>query len=387
MTNVAAIGQTRPPGGFIELFIEERAVGLGLTTNTSPLHALGEVCTVFQEPSAIRSVSTTSQEIESLMKNSNLKPSKDQLESNLDQFRMGAGASLSDLEFEVLQSTCKAADKAMRCAARIALAEVPEHLKYNLFPALTAGASPMPMATQVEDGQAYRVSIPILFVAKLLAITPTRGDRPPKDAVDYLIASTLVAVLAAYAHELNHVFVGHLETQSSLGQETHADYIGGGLLWDWLHEDEIKALCQIPAGKESSICNYGVLHLICILSDSDRDDSLYLPRCLRLAVFCGGAGFRADQRGGPGQGDLVQRAFQAMPTCPQAGFESSTIRRQHAFLVTQLAQPQMLVKLELAFKEMSREKSAWYASSQHLRPIKKDLHRALKKDSTSRGAF
>lgn len=314
------------------------------------------------------------------MSSSNLKPSKDQLKSNLDQFRMDAGVSLSDLEFEVLQTICKAADKAMRYVARTALGQVPQHLKDNLFPTLTAGISPLPMATQVGDGQAYRVSIPISFVAKLLAITPTRGGRPPKEPCDYLIASTLVAVLAAYGHELNHVFVGHLKTQSSLGQETHADYIGGGLLWDWLNKDEIAALCQIPVGKAPSMCIYGFLHLICVLGDSDHDQSLYLPRCLRLAVFSGGAGFWANQNGRRDQGDLVGRAFQALPACPEASFESSAIRRQHAVLMAQLEQPQMMEKFELAFTEMKREKNAWYAASQHLRPIKKDLDRALKED-------
>jgi hypothetical protein len=318
------------------------------------------------------------------MSSSNLKPSKDQLESNLDQFRMGAGASLSNLEFNVIQTICKVADKAMRNAARIALALVPEHLKANLFPTLTAGVSPLPMATQVGDTQAYRVSIPISFVAKLLAITPTRGGLPPKEPSDYLIASTLVAVLAAFGHELNHVFVGHLVTHSSLGQETHADYIGGGLLWDWLHKDEIAELCGIQKGKEPSMCIYGFLHLVCVLGDSEHGQSLYLPRCLRLAVFSGGAGFCADKRGGKGQGDLVARAFEAMPACPESGFESSVIRSQHAVLAAQLEQPQMIEKMELAFIEMNREKSIWYAASQHLRPIKKDLHRALKQDSSSR---
>lgn len=314
------------------------------------------------------------------MSSTNLKPSKKQLESNLDQFRMGAGNSLSDLEFEVLQMICKAADKAMRHATRIALKEVSEQLKDNLLPTLTAGVSPLPMATQVGDGKAYRISIPISFVAKLLAITPTRGGNPPKEASDYLIASTLVAVLAAYGHELIHVFAGHLETQSSLGQETHADYIGGGLLWDWLHEDEIAALCQIPPSGVPSMCMYGFLNLICVLGDSDHDQSLYLPRCLRLTVFSGGSAFCADERGGAVQGDLIALAFRAMPTCPVDGFDSAVIQSQHAVLMAQLAQPQMMEKLVLAFEEIKREKSAWYSSSKHLRPIKKDLHRALKQD-------
>lgn len=315
------------------------------------------------------------------MSTSNLKPSKDQLESNLDQYRMDAGKHLSDLEFEVIQTICKAADKAMRLAARTALAHVPVHLKDNLFPTLTAGNSPLPMATQVGDGEAYRISIPIAFVGKLLAITPTREGRPPKVSFDYFISSTIVAVLAAYGHEMNHVLAGHLGTPSSIGQETHADFIGGGLLWGWLHDEEIAALCQIPNGNQHSMCAYGFLHLISVLDDSDHDQSLYLPRCLRLGVFTGGAGFYADQKGGRAQGDLVGHAFGAMPACPDSAFESSTIRNEHASLTAQIEQPQMRARLLQALQEMHKEKRAWYTSSEHLRPIKKDLHSALKRAS------
>lgn len=319
------------------------------------------------------------------MSTSNLKPSKDLLELNLDQYRAGAGSRLSNLEFEVIQAICKAADKAMRLVARAALAPAPEHLKVNLFPSLTAGSSALPMATQVGNAEAYRISIPISFVAKLFEVTPTRRGGPPKEASDYFISSTIVAVLAAYGHEMIHVFAGHLQTPSSLGQETHADFIGGSLLWAWLQDEEIATLCQIQIDERPLMCVYGFLHLISVLGDSDHDDSLYLPRCLRLAVFAGGAGFCADKTGGPALGDLVQRAFRTMPICPKSDFESSAIRSQHATLTGQLGQPQMSAKVQLAFQEMNQQKSSWYKSSEHLRPIKKDLHRALKRDSSSSG--
>lgn len=319
------------------------------------------------------------------MSTSNLKPSKRQLESNLDQYRMHAGMHLSDLEFEVIQTICKAADKAMRLAARTALAQVPEHLRYNLVPALTAGGSPLPIATQIGDREAYRISIPISFVGKLLSFTPTRGSRPPKNASDYFVSSPIVSVLAAYGHEMSHVFAGHLETSSSLGQETHADYIGGGLLWAWLQDSDIAALCQVPEGEHSAMCAYGFLHLISVLSDSDHEKSLYLPRGLRLGVFAGGAGFYADKLAGRQAGDMVGHAISALPTCPNTDFDSSSIRDQYALLMAQIEEPQMSAKLLQAFQEMRQEQSAWYDSSEHLRPIKKDLLRVLKRDTSSSG--
>lgn len=312
------------------------------------------------------------------MSTSNLKPSKDELESNLKQYRVEAGSHLSDLEFEVIQTICKAADRAMRLAARKALSQVAESLKYNFIPRLTADRSALPMATQVGDGEAYRISIPISFIGRLLEITPTRGGMPPKEASDYLLSSTIVAVLAAYGHEIIHVFAGHLKMPSSLGQETHAAYVGGTLLWAWLDDEEIAALCQIRADEKPSMCAYGFLQLVSVLSDSDHDQSLYLPRCLRLIVFAAGAGFCADGTQGSGSGDLVQRAFEALPMGPRSDFESPAIRSQHATLTSQLNNPQVICRLGQAFDEINQQKSGWYNSSEHLRPIKRELSRAIK---------
>jgi len=310
---------------------------------------------------------------------SNLKPSKNKLEANLDQYRTGCGAYLSELEFSLIRIICQRADKAMRVAARIALADVPEHLKCNFFPTLTAGDSLSPTATQVGSGEAYRISIPISFVAKLVAIAPKRVNTP-KDESDYLVSSTIVAVLAAYGHEMTHIFAGHLGTQSSLGQETHADYIGGGLLWAWLHDKNIAMHCDIADGKQTVMYAYGVLHLISAFDDTDNNTSLYLPRCLRLVIFCGGAAFHADKRAGESQGDLVEQAFESMPSCPEASFDSLEIRKQFGAIKTQLEQREMVGKLKQAFKIIEKEKKSWYKSSQHLRPIKKDLYRALKRN-------
>lgn len=312
------------------------------------------------------------------MSTSNLKPSKDELESNLKQYRVDAGSHLSDLEFEVIQTICKESDRAMRLAARKALSQVIEPLKCNFIPRLTADKSALPMATQVGDGEAYRISIPISFVGKLLRITPTRRGMPPKEASDFLISSTIVAVLAAYGHEINHVFAGHLKMPSSLGQETHADYIGGALLMAWLDDEEIAALCQIKPDEKPSMCAYGFLHLISVLGDSDHNQSLYLPRCLRLAVFAGGAMFCADRTRGSGSRDLVQQAFETLPMCPRSDFESLAIRSQHVTLTVQLKNPQIVDKVRRAFEEVNQQKREWYNSSEHLRPIKRELNRALK---------
>lgn len=313
------------------------------------------------------------------MSSSSLKPSKNDLELNLDQYRMGSGAELSDLEFSIIGEVCRRSDKAIRLATRIAITELPSHLKYNLFPTLTAGDSLSPKATKVGSGEAYRISIPITFIARLFTLAPVR-ENSPKDASDFLISTTIVAVLAAYGHELAHVFTGHLETQSSLAQETYADYIGGGLLWAWLHDKNISLQCNIPDGEQASMCAYGFLQLISSMNDLE-DTSLYLPRCLRFTIFSGGAAFYADNSVGICQGDLVGHAFKNMPVCPIKGFDSLKVRYQHKILTSQLQQPQMISKLRQVFELIEKEKKSWYSSAKHLGPIKKTLSKMLKRRS------
>lgn len=79
----------------------------------------------------------------------------------------------------------------MRLAARTALKDVPEAQKDNLFPRLTGGEQ-LPMATEVGEADAFRISIPISFVAKLLLLTPTRDGRDAAQGSDYFTQSTYI---------------------------------------------------------------------------------------------------------------------------------------------------------------------------------------------------
>ena len=311
------------------------------------------------------------------MSKTNLKPSRKDLIKNLDHYRVTQNGQMSDLEFEVLTSVCIDADRAIRSVSRIALSEVPQKLKLNLLPHLSPDPSPIPMATMVGDREAYRISVPISFIHNLIAVAPTRDGTQPTAVSDYFCQSIMVAILAAYAHELTHVFIGHLTTKSSIAQETHADFIGGGTTWRWLKRPDIQAACKVPINTVESACAYGFLHLLSILKDADHDEAIYLPRAARLQIFSGGAAFSADNTLEMGSGDLMRKALTDLPACPESDYRSLHIEEVHQYLMSQTTE-EMKKKSVSALEKIRKEKRHWYDASVHLQPIKRLLQRIVK---------
>lgn len=309
-----------------------------------------------------------------------LKPPRRELIKNLDQYRFTQNDQMSDLEFEVLSSVCISADRAIRIVSKTALEGVPQLLKVTLMPHLSADPIPVPMATMVGNREAFRISIPISFIHKLVAVAPTRDGIQPTMESDYYCQSILVAVLAAYAHELNHVFIGHLPTKSSIAQETNADYIGGGVTWRWLRRPDIQKICQVQPMKVEQACAFGFLHLLSILNDADHDQSIYLPRAARLQVYGGGAAFCADMTLGAAFGNLMLKAMMDLPKCPDPRYRSSPIENAHQYLMSQTTE-EVKNKTVCALEKIPEEKHHWYDASVHLKPIRRLLQRILKWDS------
>lgn len=314
------------------------------------------------------------------MRESNLKPRRQPLRDNIEQYCQAQGVQKGTVEHDLLTTVCEIADKAIRIVTKIALEHVPPELKKNLFPQLTVGLeTSSPMATEIGEGDAYRISIPTSFVHRLIKVAPIRLGVSSPSVDDYFIQSILVAVLAAYAHELNHIFIGHLKTPSSLLQEMNSDHHAGAMTWKWLRRDDIKKLLGVTDFyKAEAACAYGFLHLVSVLQDANNVDCIYPPRILRLMLFGGGATFYADQLIGKAQGDLVKQAMEALPDCPDPSFASDHIQNQNEVIRNQLSED-LLKEFSKTSQELQTVKQSWYDQSKHLQPIKKDLRKSLQR--------
>lgn len=230
-------------------------------------------------------------------------------------------------------------------------------------------------------GEAYRISIPIEFINKLLSTGATREGVVPIIESDIYWPSIFIATLAAYGHELNHIFSGHLATDSSNIQELNSDLRAGALTFAWLKRQDIQKEFGIKSGTVEHNCFYAFLHLASVLSDSNKCDSIYLHRSIRFSAYCAGAVGYAESLKCSDM-TVIEQAVNASPACPDPIFNSSHIAREarDVFRDIQSDESEMLNKIS---SQMPKSKKEWYDASQHLRPIKSQLQRIVKRDAKS----
>lgn len=311
------------------------------------------------------------------MTKNNLKPEKKILLRNLDQYRQMLDRTISDIEFASLGLLCYDADQLMRKVSKIAVQKVPSNLKNTLVPHLTADKELSPKATILGERDAYRIAMPISLLHRLMMVAPKRIVPTTSLSFDYYSPTTLIAVLAAYAHELNHVFIGHLETDESIYQETHADYMGGALTWLWLRRDDIQKTIRVSSSGIEDHCAYAFLHLVSLFGDNHTEKTL--PRLGRLLMYCGGAAFAADKKMGPQQGALMQLAQSKLPVCPDQSYTSDHINEEYAKFQPEMTEG-LVAQVASVINGIPQSKREWYNASIHLKPIKKDLQRVVKFD-------
>jgi len=314
------------------------------------------------------------------MTKSHLKPSKEELHNALTQYWDAYPHSVVGVEKMALTEFCISIESLVRKVTKIALNEVPPALKSIFIVHFSAVQTLSPIATAVDGNAAFRIAMPIHLIHRLISIAPTRNGCACSVTADYYRSSILIAALAAFAHELNHVFVGHLATPESVAQETHADYMGGALTWSWLRRADIQKLVGISSTNVEANCAFGFLHLVSVFRDQSPENALYLPRIARLLVYAGGAAFAADNKVGAGQGDALELAMCELPMSPSCDFSSTHIKNEYCEMKVQLTEGVKL-KVAAALRDIKKEKREWYAKSQHLKPIKKQLNHIVKTNS------
>lgn len=307
-----------------------------------------------------------------------LKPSKDELQNTLANYFVNHGNG--EFERQLITMACNKIDRAMRIVTKTALKDVPQSLKVNLFPNISLDTSAVPKATSVGD-RAYRISIPIEFIFKLLSTGATRDGVVPTVESNIYWPSIFIASLAAYGHELNHIFSGHLKTSSSNKQELNSDLRAGALTLAWLKRQDIQKEFGISPGAVEHNCFYAFMHLASIFSDSNECNSIYLHRSIRFATYCAGAVGYANALE-CGDNKRIVQAVNALPVCPDSNFISHHIARE-ANDVLRDPQPDESEMLKEISSQMPKSKKEWYDSSQHLRPIKPQLQRIVKIDAKS----
>jgi hypothetical protein len=310
------------------------------------------------------------------------KPRHDEIKNKVVNYSNDYSGVISEIEREALLHACLKSDHIIRAATTIAFERVPAPARHSFIYSFSLGSDSFPAATQIEGGQkgqtksTFRISVPVAFVHNLLKNTPTRGGLQPEAIDDYYFPSLLIATLAAYAHELVHIMVGHLPTAESKAQEFYADRIGGGATWGWILKDNIQKICGISSTNISVNCVYGFLHLASVLNKEHNKDGLYLPVAGRFAAFCGGATLLDDSKGERRLNEF-EKIIGKNINCPDLSFHSDSIKNTYTLINSKevFAEEDLLEIIE----QEQVEKPNWFNASQMMAPIRRALQQIGKK--------
>ncbi|UZE09809.1 hypothetical protein [Pseudomonas sp. B21-053] len=315
------------------------------------------------------------------------KPRHDEMKKKVENYSNEYSGVISEIERAALLHACLKSDHVIRAATTIAFKRVPTNARHAFIYSFSIGSDSFPAATQIESGQkgqkksTFRISVPIAFVHNLLKNTPTKGGLQPQNIDDYYFPSILIATLAAYAHELVHIIVGHLPTQESKAQELYADRIGGGTTWGWILKANIQQICEISSTNISSNCLYGFLHLASALNKEHNKEGLYLPVAGRFAAFCSGAIFLDESKGKRGLHEFDKLLITGIK-CPDSRFQSDTIQNTYTLINSK----EIFIEEELLelIKQEQVEKPKWFNASQMMAPIRRALQQIAKRNTSEK---
>jgi hypothetical protein len=311
------------------------------------------------------------------------RPRRDDLIKKLDLYALEIPAGISQAELEILKEACIKIDRIIRIALAIAEESVPADKKRKIIFIMALGNGSTPEAIQMDVGTgkgvaAYRVLIPISYIHKLLRASAVASEIPGSNR-EYYLPSLIIAALTVFAHELVHIFIGHLTTASSRAQELQADYLAGGIVWKWLQHKKIQKI--LPIADVDTECLYGFIHLTSILTSKAPVGSLYIDRAGRLGALCGGVAYNADKMGLSDRANKFSLQGNVSGACPDERFKSNYIEREFEIIAGTTIPEEGEADTLLIFEEVKSEKHSWYNASVLLGPIRRQLQKILKKEN------
>lgn len=311
---------------------------------------------------------------------SNVKPHSQDLLETIDQYTLEASCSFSCEYKDYLKSICVVIDSICRKALTIAMAEVSKKTQTSTIFSFSPSTDFSPFAAKIAD-DAYRISMPIGLIQRLLESAP--NSHSPTIGIELGIreSSVIYASLTAFAHEMDHLFIGHLESTDTRAQEFDADLKAGMLIAVWAHDPKFKTR-QWPA-KNANIyleCLMGFIHL-CSLFEATNGSAkgLYLPAKLRFFTMVDGFVSACDRpRGKENVQKEITYWLSNLPDYFGHNDSALTIRTLFENVSVGLSSAETN-ELETIDKERECEKKDWYPNSKYIRPIARQLNKIIRR--------
>lgn len=315
------------------------------------------------------------------MSYSNSQPRRELLENTLKSYLTAAGRSFSDEHINYLSSTCIEVDSVCRKALTIAMTDVSEEARMATIFSFSPSLEISPSASKIGE-DIYRISMPVGLVQQLIETAPSSQASTRCGYEGIRRSSVIYAAITAFAHELNHLFVGHMEHPDSPAQEFDADFKAGMLMPVWGNLPDFQPGLKPGQLADSYLeCLMGFLHLCSLFRRSDDGNyGLYFSPKLRFYTMTNGLLFACKQKlkQESAEEEILAR-LKILPALFGHSESALGLRELYAQVTSGLTDEES-AKLDEIDRIRQREKAEWYSNSTHVRPIARHLKAILNRD-------
>ncbi|KVD94821.1 hypothetical protein WI90_00065 [Burkholderia ubonensis] len=258
--------------------------------------------------------------------------------------------------------------------------------KDKILVQLTPETTLSPQATGSSPDY-FRITTPMGLLHRMRDMTQALDlqHAPYAHTASWPLACAMVASMAAFGHELNHAFSGHVALPSDAHQESNSDFRAGGMVAAWLQRDDLRRKTLLDTTDQAHRPDLVILAsvLLCLIfgpgTPGHVTPSNYPKPSDRFTLLMAGYVF-LQQNMHAAELPFTQAAVLRAPDwIPKAfaplGLEAAA-RALLAKAETSASDPESSV--EPASTETRRR---WYQSADLLRPIAKLLKAALKRDA------
>lgn len=315
------------------------------------------------------------------MSYSNYQPRREVLVNTMESYLSATGGSFPDEHLSYFGSVCIDVDSVCRKALTIAMTEVSEEARKATVFAFSASIEISPFASKIGE-DIYRISMPVGLVQQLIETAPSEQASTRSGHAGIRRSSVIYAAITAFAHELDHLFIGHLEHHDSKAQEFDADFKAGMLMPVWANLPDFQPGLKPGQLADSYLeCLLGFLHLCSLFRGSDDGDhGLYLSPKLRFYTMTNGLVFACKHKlkEERAEEEILAR-LKILPTLFGHSESALGLRDLYEQVASGLTAEES-AKLDQLAQEREREKAKWYSNSTHIRSIARQLKAILKRD-------
>jgi hypothetical protein len=269
----------------------------------------------------------------------------------------------------------------------VALAEKNVHAsdKGKVIVQLTPEMALSPQATGTPPDY-FRITLPMSLLHRLWSMASgcSAGPANPTARAGWSEACAKVAMMAAFGHELNHAFTGHIDLPADAFQESNSDFRAGGLLSGWLQRADIRQRVGLDTATEEDIARIVVVAcmMVCLIFGPATPGHVvaehYPAPAMRFRLLLAGYIFYQEAIDASRLPTLQRAVDSALTWLPAAFAPIDLDVEARSIIDVESRHPMDAPECQPA---SSATRAAWYRHASLLRPILKPLLAIVRRDA------